>query len=47
LIVFGGAVAQGIDNTWHSHAGIVETVIDLPPPDDATVLPHPPPPPAA
>ena len=29
LIMFGGAVEQGIDNTWHSHASIPKTVIDL------------------
>ena len=29
LIVFGGAVSQGIDNHWHSHASIPKTVIDL------------------
>ncbi len=29
LIMFGGPVEQGIDNTWHSHASIPKTVIDL------------------
>ena len=29
LIMFGGAVKQGIDNTWHSHASIPKTIIDL------------------
>ncbi|MEX8520386.1 MAG: alkaline phosphatase family protein [Leptothrix sp. (in: b-proteobacteria)] len=29
LIMFGGAVRQGIDNTWHSHASIPKTIIDL------------------
>jgi hypothetical protein len=29
LIMFGGAVEQGIDNAWHSHASIIKTVIDL------------------
>jgi hypothetical protein len=29
LILFGGAVVQGIDNTWHSHASIPKTIIDL------------------
>jgi hypothetical protein len=29
LIMFGGGVDQGIDNTWHSHASIPKTVIDL------------------
>jgi Phosphoesterase family len=29
LLVFGGAVMQGIDNTWHSHASILKTIIDL------------------
>ena len=29
LIMFGGAVMQGIDNTWHSHASIPKTIIDL------------------
>jgi hypothetical protein len=29
LIMFGGGVRQGIDNTWHSHASIPKTIIDL------------------
>jgi hypothetical protein len=29
LLIFGGAVLQGIDNTWHSHASIPKTIIDL------------------
>ena len=29
LIMFGGGVTQGIDNTWHSHACIAKTIIDL------------------
>lgn len=29
LILFGGPVQQGIDNTWHSHACIPKTIIDL------------------
>jgi hypothetical protein len=29
LILFGGRVAQGIDNGWHSHATIVKTIVDL------------------
>ena len=29
LIMFGGPVPQQIDNTWHSHATILRTVIDL------------------
>lgn len=29
LLMFGGAVMQGIDNTWHSHASIPKTIIDL------------------
>lgn len=29
LIMFGGAVAQGIDSQWHSHASIPKTVMDL------------------
>jgi hypothetical protein len=29
LIMFGGPVTQGIDNTWHSHASIPKTIIDL------------------
>ena len=29
LLMFGGKVAPGIDNRWHSHASIVKTVIDL------------------
>ncbi len=29
LIIFGGWVEQGIDNTWHSHASIPKTIIDL------------------
>jgi hypothetical protein len=29
LIIFGGRVLQGIDNTWHSHASIPKTIIDL------------------
>jgi hypothetical protein len=29
LIVFGGGVRQGIDNTWHSHASIAKTIIEL------------------
>jgi hypothetical protein len=29
LIMFGGAVKQGIDNSWHSHASIPKTIIDL------------------
>ena len=29
LIMFGGPVGQRIDNTWHSHASIIKTVLDL------------------
>ncbi len=29
LLMFGGAVQQGIDNHWHSHASIPKTIIDL------------------
>jgi hypothetical protein len=29
LILFGGQVKPGIDNTWHSHASIPKTVSDL------------------
>jgi hypothetical protein len=29
LLMFGGAVMQGIDNTWHSHASIPKTIMDL------------------
>ena len=29
LIMFGGRVGQRIDNTWHSHASILRTIIDL------------------
>jgi hypothetical protein len=29
LLMFGGSVMQGIDNTWHSHACIPKTIIDL------------------
>jgi hypothetical protein len=29
LIMFGGRVAQGVDNRWHSHASIPKTIIDL------------------
>jgi hypothetical protein len=29
LVMFGGRVIQGIDNTWRSHASIPKTVIDL------------------
>jgi len=29
LLMFGGQVRQGIDNTWRSHASIPKTVIDL------------------
>lgn len=29
LLMFGGAVAQGIDSAWHSHASIPKTIIDL------------------
>jgi hypothetical protein len=29
LIMFGGQVEQGIDNTWHSHATIIKTIVDL------------------
>lgn len=29
LIMFGGPIPQQIDNTWHSHATIIKTVIDL------------------
>jgi Phosphoesterase family len=29
LLMFGGKVAQGIDPTWHSHASIPKTIIDL------------------
>jgi hypothetical protein len=29
LIMFGGQVQQGIDNSWHSHASIPKTVADL------------------
>ena len=29
LVMFGGAVRQGIDNAWHSHASIPKTIIDL------------------
>ena len=29
LLMFGGMVQQGIDSSWHSHAGIIKTIIDL------------------
>ena len=29
LIMFGGAVEQAIDNTWHSHASVPKTIVDL------------------
>jgi hypothetical protein len=29
LIMFGGQVKQGIDNSWHSHASIPKTIVDL------------------
>jgi hypothetical protein len=29
LVMFGGRVLQGIDNTWHSHASIPKTILDL------------------
>jgi hypothetical protein len=29
LILFGGQVKQAIDNSWHSHASIVKTIVDL------------------
>jgi hypothetical protein len=29
LLVFGGHVKQGIESSWHSHASILTTVIDL------------------
>jgi hypothetical protein len=29
LVLFGGRVAQTIDNTWHSNASIPKTIIDL------------------
>jgi hypothetical protein len=29
LLMFGGAVQQGIESEWHSHATVVKTVIDL------------------
>ena len=29
LIMFGGHVKQGIESNWHSHAGLLKTVIDL------------------
>jgi hypothetical protein len=29
LVMFGGQVRQGIDNTWRSHASIPKTIIDL------------------
>ena len=29
LLMFGGKVAAGVDNRWHSHASIVKTIIDL------------------
>jgi phospholipase C len=29
LVLFGGRVGQAIDSTWHSHASIPKTVIDL------------------
>jgi hypothetical protein len=29
LVMFGGMVAQGIEATWHSHASIPKTIIDL------------------
>jgi hypothetical protein len=29
LLMFGGAVMQGIDSSWHSHASIPKTIIDL------------------
>jgi hypothetical protein len=29
LIVFGGPVRQAIDNSWHSHASIIKTILDL------------------
>ena len=29
LIMFGGQVFQGVENGWHSHAGIVKTIVDL------------------
>lgn len=27
--MFGGGVMKGIDNSWHSHASIPKTIIDL------------------
>jgi len=29
LLMFGGAVKQGIESEWHSHASLAKTVIDL------------------
>jgi len=29
LLMFGGRVKQGIDNTWHSHASIPKTIVDV------------------
>jgi hypothetical protein len=29
LVMFGGHVRQGIDNSWHSHASIPKTIIDV------------------
>ena len=29
LLMFGGRVRQGIDSSWHSHASIPKTIIDL------------------
>lgn len=29
LVLFGGRVVQGIENSWHSHASIVKTIVDL------------------
>ena len=29
LIMFGGAVRQGVESEWHSHASIAKTVIDV------------------
>ncbi len=29
LVMFGGKVVQGIDSSWHSHASIPKTIIDL------------------
>jgi hypothetical protein len=29
LIIFGGHVGQAIDSTWHSHASIPKTILDL------------------